>query len=67
MHNAGSVGVGGSGPSFGAMDEKRRLAMRERDPQVEGPPRVTFVSGNDEDLLPPAYHQVTNPFITEQR
>jgi len=70
VQNRDSVAVGSRSP-FEGVDEKRRLAMRERDPQVEGRARdfgpVTFASGNDEGLLPPDYHQATRPFITKTR
>ena len=67
MRDADHHGTGPRTP-FEAVSEKRRLAMRERDRRAEGRERdsgpVNFVSENDDGLLPPNYHQATNPFAT---
>lgn len=56
---------------LGAADEKRYLAMRQRERQiVEGQEQdfgpVTFVPENNGGVLPP-YSQVTRPVMTQKR
>jgi len=61
VQNANKV-LGGSVSSFEITDEKKRLAMREREGRVQDSGPITFVSGNNNGgMLPPEYRQAAFP------
>lgn len=71
VHNGDYSGTGSRLP-LGAADEKRRLAMRQRQRRlVEGQEQdfgpVTFDPENNGGLLPPYCSQVTLPLMTQNR
>lgn len=57
MQNVNKV-LGGSVSSFEITDEKKRLAMREREGRVQDSGPISFVSGG---MLPPEYRQAALP------